>query len=452
MGRLFWKIFLGFWLTLVIVSAAVGFAVHWYAQDRLAQVTELAGGPRAEISISAVAATLQHAGAAGTVALLRQWHGRHAAPVLVVDDGGRDLLDRPVPAAALAKARAELDGASRTPGARRVTAPDGREYFLLVPAEPLPFAPPRPHFGPPGGPLFTRIGVTLLASLLFSAGLAWYLTRPVRHLRAATRRLAEGALDTRVMPRIGARRDEIADLGRDFDHMAERLQALVGAQRRLLHDVSHELRSPLARLHVAVGLARQQPDKLATTLDRIEHETQRLDDLVGEVLTLSRLEAGVSGATEQYVDVADLLETVVEDARFEAETRGCQVGLAADGETVVRGRTELLRRAFENVIRNALKYTGQGTTVEVKTSREPAANRVTVSVCDRGPGVPETALDAMFEPFYRAGNVSDRDGFGLGLAIAKRAVAAHGGSIRAVNRPEGGLCVEIILPLADVPA
>jgi two-component system OmpR family sensor kinase len=450
MGRLFRKIFFGFWLTLVVVGAAVGFAVHWYAQDRLAQITELAGGPRAEISISAVAATLQHGGAAAAMALLRQWHGTHAAPVLVVDDSGRDLLDRAVPAAALAQARAQLDRASRASGARRAVAPDGHAYLLFVPAE---FPPPRPTLGPFARPfvepLALRLGVTLLASLLFSAGLAWYLTRPVRHLRAATRRLAEGALDTRVMSQIGARRDEIADLGRDFDHMADRLQTLVGAQKRLLHDVSHELRSPLARLHVAVGLARQQPEKLAATLDRIEHETQRLDDLVGEVLTLSRLEAGVSGATEQYVDVTELLETVVADARFEAETRGCRVALQADGEILTRGRAELLRRAVENVVRNALKYTAPDTIVEVGAKRDSVSHHVTISICDRGPGIPQAALTAMFEPFFRADNVTDRDGFGLGLAIAKRAVEAHRGDIRATNRPEGGLCVEITLPLAS---
>ena len=453
MGRLFWKILLGFWVTLVVVSAAVGFVVHWYAQDRLARATELAGGPRAETSLSAVAVTLQHAGTAATVTLLRQWQATHAAPVLVVDDNGRDLLHRPVRAAALAQARAQVDSGSSTFAARGVTAPDGGKYFLFIPAE---FPPPRPFARPLGRPfayaLAFRLGVTLLASLLFSAGLTWYLTRPVRHLRAAARGLAEGALETRVMPRIGARRDEIADLGRDFDHMADRLQTLVGAQKRLLHDVSHELRSPLARLHVAVGLARQQPEKLPATLDRIERETERLDDLVGNVLALSRLEAGESRVTEQYVDVAELLETVITDARFEAEARHCRVALTTDGEFVVLGRDELLRRALENVVRNALKYTAANTTVEVGAGREPGEHRVRITVCDRGPGVSPSDLGTMFEPFFRAEDVRDRDGFGLGLAIAKRAIEAHGGDIHASNRAEGGLCVDITLPLAKTGA
>jgi two-component system OmpR family sensor kinase len=223
---------------------------------------------------------------------------------------------------------------------------------------------------------------------------------------------------------------------------------------RLLHDVSHELRSPLARLRVAIGLARQQPDKMAAALDRIEREGERLAELVGQVLTLSRLEAGVSGAPEEYVDLAQLLDTVVEDARFEAEASGRGVSLDAAGELIVKARAELLRRAFENVIRNAVKYTAAGTTVEVSLRRREDRESVTVSICDRGPGVPESDLEAVFKPFFRAGttDTSDASGYGLGLAIAKRAVEAHAGRIHADNRAGGGLCVEIALALvADVP-
>jgi two-component system OmpR family sensor kinase len=243
---------------------------------------------------------------------------------------------------------------------------------------------------------------------------------------------------------MGGRRDEIADLGRDFDDMAARLQVLVGTQRRLFADVSHELRSPLARLQVAVAIARQQPDKTAAALERIEGETRRLDNLVGEVLTLSQLETGVAGAGEEYLDVVGLLEEVVENARFEAEAAGRRVELHAQGEMVVNGRAELLRRAFENVIRNAVRYTGPGTAVEVTASRDTAGGLVAVTICDRGPGVPETDIEAIFQPFFRAGE-GGREGHGLGLSIARRAVEAHAGRIRASSRPGGGLCVEITL-------
>jgi len=449
MGRLFWKIFVGFWLTLVVTGVGIGALVYAYNQARLAEATDVAAGPRTELVVSAVATAAAHGGAQAVESLFAEW-GPRRPPVLVVDEAGRDILGRAVPPAAVALARDQLRGAERAAGVRKVTAPDGRSFVVFLPIQERPGRPlrGRPRMEEqPGVRLALQLSVALLASLLFSAGLAWYLARPVRHLRAATRRLADGALDARVAPVLGGRRDEIADLGRDFDHMAGRLQALVGAQKRLLHDVSHELRSPLARLQVAVALARQQPARLATTLDRVERETARLDALVGELLTLSRLEAGVTGATEETFDLAELLDEVVADARFEAEAASCRVEFPAHGEIVARGRAELLRRALENVIRNAVKYTAKDTAVEVTAARGAGSDIVTVAVCDRGPGVPEADLDSLFEPFFRAEGGAARAGYGLGLAIARRAVEAHGGRIRARNRGGGGLCVEIGLPV-----
>ncbi|QKT03503.1 HAMP domain-containing protein [Ectothiorhodospiraceae bacterium 2226] len=443
MGRLFWKIFFAFWLTLVGLSLAVGLAVHLYQQARLDALPDLAGSPRTEFMVASAAAALGHGGPPGLRALFEQWPGPHAPPVLVVDERGQDVLGRRVPAAALAQAQAELAQHGATRAVRSVRAPDGARYTLFVPAaetrQGRRLAAPDPVHT-----FSIQLAVALLASLLFSGGLAWYLSRPVRHLRRATRRLSEGRLDTRVGADIGRRRDEIADLGRDFDHMAGRLESVVGAQQRLLHDVSHELRSPLARLQVAVGLARQNPAKTGASLDRIEQEAERLNTLVGEVLTLSRLEAGVQGSPEAPVDLGDLLEAVVADARFEAEAAQRRVTLSPHGKAESRGRAELLHRAFENVIRNALQHTPPGTAVEVGLASDGHAH--TVTVCDHGPGVPAAELTALFEPFYRAASAGHRGGFGLGLAIARRAVEAHGGRITARNRADGGLCVEIVLP------
>jgi two-component system OmpR family sensor kinase len=443
LGRLFWKIFLSFWLTMVVIGVGVGVVVHLYNQSRIAGFTEVASGPLAELAVVAVAAELEKGGKPAAASLLRDWP-RGRPSVLIVDARGNDMLGRPVPAGALDQARSQIGALAKARGLRRVQAPDGEEYLLFIPGSGIPR--PRGHHAPfPPRDIFAlRLGVALLASLLFSAGLAWYLARPLRHLREASRRLAAGALDTRVRPAMGGRRDEIADLGRDFDDMAARLQVLVGTQRRLFADVSHELRSPLARLQVAVAIARQQPDKTAAALERIESETRRLDNLVGEVLTLSQLETGVAGAGEEYLDVVGLLEEVVENARFEAEAAGRRVELHAQGEMVVNGRAELLRRAFENVIRNAVRYTGPGTAVEVTASRDTAGGLVAVTICDRGPGVPETDIEAIFQPFFRAGE-GGREGHGLGLSIARRAVEAHAGRIRASSRPGGGLCVEITL-------
>lgn len=473
MGRLFWKIFLGFWLTLVLMGAGVGFLVHYYNQQRLAALSDLVAGPWAAGNVASVASTLRYGGADAVMALFRQWPGRRPNPVLVVDSQGQDILHRPVPEETLQRARALLASGAAHPGVAGITAPDGQRYVLFVPKDVFQTLMMHRmhvrmsrmlggHRHPGSPPLLIWLATGLLASLLFSLVLAWYLTRPLRHLRAATRSLAAGALDTRVMPHMGWRRDEITELGRDFDHMAARLQAVIGAQRRLLHDVSHELRSPLARMQVAVALAHQQPGKRAQALARIERDTARLDELVAQLLSLSRLEAGVEAAPGEYVDVTALLAMLTEDARFEAigrnaQARNVQLVLRCARSVVVQGRGELLRQAFENVIRNALNYTAVDTTVTVECA--VSDDRLVVTVCDEGAGVEEAELESIFEPFVRTvrrahegGAEGRRGGYGLGLAIARRAIEAHGGSVKAMNRPGGGLCVSLHLPIIHIDA
>ena len=232
--------------------------------------------------------------------------------------------------------------------------------------------------------------------------------------------------------------------------VAAQLAALMDGQRRLLHDVSHELRSPLARLQAAVGLARQQPENTESSFDRIEREAERMNDLVGELLTLSRLEAGVQGPPPEAFDITELTAAVVEDARFEASAQGRQVAYTAEGPAIVNGQAELLHRAVENIVRNALRHTPEHSTIEVEVVRE--AQRVRITVRDAGPGVPAARVGEIFEPFVRMPGARS-DGHGLGLAIARRVVESAGGSISARNRAEGGLAVEIVLPLAgdDTP-
>jgi len=447
MGRLFWKIFLGFWLTLVLLSVGVGTAVHLYNQSRIEAITDLAVGPRASFVVDATALALAQGGPPSVQSLFKSWPGPRPPLVLIVDETDKDIFGRPVPSMALERAREQLLEPQLMSGVRKVVGHDGHEYVIFIPQ--LDKEARNREMSQMTSLSFELIAA-LIASLIFSAVLAWYLTRPVRHLQSAAYRLAKGELDTRVMPLIGRRRDEIANLGRDFDHMASQLQALVSAQQRLLHDVSHELRSPLARLQVALGLGRQQPEKLSTMLERIERETERLDELVGQLLTLSRLEANVDNEGESRIDVAELLSSVVDDAVFEAEAAGRKVALQIHDEASLQGKPELLRRAFENVIRNAVKYTDPGTTVEVNSRIDTATRQFEVSVCDHGPGVEEDELVSIFEPFVRAGKAASggRDGYGLGLAIAKRAIVAHGGTIEAFNSSHGGLCFVIRLPLA----
>lgn len=287
-------------------------------------------------------------------------------------------------------------------------------------------------------PLFSALIVSLISALV----LAWYFAKPIRQLRRAFDTAAGGDLEVRIGDGMGGRRDELADLGRDFDHMTERLSLLVDGQKLLLHDVSHEMRSPLARLQAAIGLARQQPEHFNETLARIEREGERLDALIDELLTLSRLQAGVAGEAED-VDMQELLEGIVEDACFEGAARQVGVELAAAGLPAVRANPALLHRAIENVVRNALHHSPAGGTVRV--AGEIKGHRLRLSIADQGPGVQAEALDKIFQPFYRGGGKTSGGGYGLGLAIAERVIAAVDGQIRAKNAAGGGLVVEIDL-------
>ncbi|MCP5197138.1 MAG: HAMP domain-containing protein [Gammaproteobacteria bacterium] len=443
MGRLFWKLFFAFWLALLIASVGVGTAVWLHRQSREDRDHPLAGGPLTQFLVNATVATLQHGGIEALRALLQEWDRQGDARVYVIDDTGQELLGRTISPETLAQAN-RLARASQGSRIARLETANQRQYLFFIPFEAESLPPPPPRHRPLLPLVLIAIGIA--ASFGFSALLAWYLAKPIRYLRGAFDALALGKFETQVESHMGKRRDEIADLGRDFDRMAQQLQILVGSQRRLLHDVSHELRSPLARLQAAIGLARQQPEKLHASLDRIERESGRLDELVGEVLTLSRLEAGMGDAMEEELNVVELVNDIVDDARFEAEASDRQVHFSGTGVVIVKAHAELLHRAFENVIRNALKYTRAGTAIEVHVEMREAHDVLVVTVADAGPGIPEGELQAVFEPFFRSETRFAKAGFGLGLAIAHRAITAHGGSIRALNRDTGGLCVEIVLP------
>ena len=257
---------------------------------------------------------------------------------------------------------------------------------------------------------------------------------------------------------MGSRRDELADLGKAFDLMASRLGALIQSQTRLLHQVSHELRSPLARMQIAVGLARQQPDKLESSLMRIERESERMDSLVGELLELSRLESGMMKIEKEPVDLNELLFTVVEDARFEGLAKNITVDYDAlqleATPVVLSAQQDLLHRAIDNVVRNALKYSPNGSRVCIATLLEPlytnhfsTDKNVTITITNNGPGVADDELENIFQPFFRGSNTHSADGHGVGLAIAKQVIDAHGGAITAINHKVGGLVIVIKLPL-----
>ncbi|MBB3913510.1 HAMP domain-containing sensor histidine kinase [Rhizobium fabae] len=284
-----------------------------------------------------------------------------------------------------------------------------------------------------------------IASTVAAAALAGYLIRPVVHLRDGLSALAHGRFDVRIGDQMAGRRDEVTALAHDFDSTAARLQELQNAQQRLFHDVSHELRSPLSRLQAAVGVLRQSPAKLGAMLDRMDREVERLDALVGEVLTLARLTAG-SGLPlkTQALDVIELLNEILGDAAFEAQTRDVSITTSVDGAFRAEVEGELIYRALENVVRNAVKYTAEHSGISV--SCEAAAERLKICVTDQGPGVRRDELERIFQPFSRGKEAVPRGGYGLGLAITRQAVERHGGRVHASLPDGGGLAITIELP------
>jgi two-component system sensor histidine kinase CpxA len=300
------------------------------------------------------------------------------------------------------------------------------------------------------GPIFKQLALAIIISGLICALLARYLTRPITRLRAAAQKIAAG--DMKARAGTGSTQpDEVGQLVKDFDYMAERLELLIGAQQRLISDVSHELRSPLTRLKLALDLARSDSHNGSLpALDRIEREAERLSGLVGMLLTLSRLEAGESLPQSEMVHLPDLLAEIAADVEIEAQSRGCSIELERMQECWIEGNQELLRSAFENVVRNAIRYTEPATAVRISTACE--GNEVRIVVQDHGPGVPESELDKVFKPFYRVDTSRERrtGGVGLGLAIAERSIKLHNGKISAGNLKQGGFQIEISLPLAVV--
>ena len=296
--------------------------------------------------------------------------------------------------------------------------------------------------------LFDPIDQVMILSVmaLLCYAFARHLTSPVQQLQVAVDRFGRGDLAARVNSR---RKDELGQLARTFDQMADRIQTLVGAERRLLLDISHELRSPLARLSVAVELARTSEDPEAQ-LNRIQKEADRLNALVGELLQVTRAEGDAAQLRSERVELQGLTTAVVDDCTIEAEARGCRLRFDSSAPVHLAGDPELLRRAIENVVRNAIRYSPEGTEVEVKL--RSSAGQATISIRDFGPGVPEESLGRIFDPFYRV--ESDRSrisgGVGLGLSIARRAIELHKGKIGAANASPG-LCVTIALPIPAAP-
>lgn len=453
MNRLFWKIFLSFWISLILFAGASLLAASLFLERTHAQDEIESPRDRHLTYINEARLVAKSEGIEGLKSWLKKLDRTEATPFLLIDRAGKDLLDRPL-SSHLAEHLDRKRKSQRLIDKRRshkrhnLIQVSGAGEYLLVPdfqAVTLNRVLSRPRV------IALPLIVAAIVSGLVCFLLAGYLTRPIRRLSNATHQFAAGNLSLRVASTMGRRRDEIADLARDFDHMAERLQILIGSQKQLLSDVSHELRSPLARLQVALGLARQrQQHQTNAELDRIEHEAERLNELIGQLLSLTRLESDTRLAHSEPVDVAALVAEVAENADFEARAANRQVRTINSLSATIEANEPLLRSALENVVRNAVRHTDENTSVDITLQHDPEhPGWLLVQVRDHGPGVPDDMLTKLFEPFVRVGYARDREsgGYGLGLGIAERAIHLHGGVMTASNEPDGGLNVRIRLPL-----
>jgi two-component system sensor histidine kinase CpxA len=454
MTSLYWRIFLSFWLALaLILVGTVSVVVNGEQQRRFSR----AWTQRAEIYAQATQ-TFETGGANALHDWLKGMHRADiSAPIFITDSSGKEMLGRSIPdylrepperlaASHDALLHPTLKGIG---GPLVLVGPDSRTYHVIV--GPLRAGP---HlFGELEMPAVST--ATLLIALVVSAVVCFFLARylvlPVDQLRRATRQIASGDLDVRVSPKLKGRHDELGLLASDLDTMSERVRNLLELKQQLLRDVSHELRSPLARLQLALSLARREEGSgVERHLARIGCEADRLEELIARTLKLARLERPMQGVERTLVDVAELLTNIVADVGIEADAHGCSVALETARPLEVNGDPELLRSAMENVIRNAVRYAPAGSKVGIE-ARRADGRHIEVIVWDHGPGVPEKDLELIFEPFYRVDAARNRavGGDGLGLAIAARAVAIHGGTIQARNLGPGGLAVQLSLPVLD---
>jgi len=450
MTSLYWRIFLSFWLALaLILVGTVSVVVNGEQQRRFAQAYVL----RSELYAQATQA-FESAGPEG----LRTWLTGIKRPEIssrtfILDYTGREMLGRVVPESlredpptGTSLVRTNIRGIG---GPLMLVGPDGKTFQVVI--GPLRSGP---HlFGELEMPQVSTatLFIALVVSAVVCFFLARYLVSPVDQLRRATRQIASGDLDVRVSTKLKGRNDELGLLASDLDTMSERVRNLLELKQQLLRDVSHELRSPLARLQLALSLARRQENTgVERQLARIACEADRLEELIARTLTLARLERPMQGLESVPLDIAELLTNIVSDVGIEAEARGSTVALETERPLPVKGDPELLRSAMENVIRNAVRYGPPGSRVGIESRRR--GTQIEVMVRDSGPGVPEKDLELIFEPFYRVDAARNRavGGDGLGLAIAARAVGIHGGRIQARNLDAGGLVVQLSLPASQL--
>lgn len=442
-GGMFIRYFAGIWVTLLAVAALV-WASSSFFTEAPSNYGSFERSPTAERAISTALGVARWGGEDALIRWLNDPKVNARPEVFVVNPLGEEISGRPLPgqiAEKLPKASAD-DGVYTFHGHGRHMRPfTGYRFFAVrtdVPPSPIKLLMWRMPWW--GWALFATLISILIASFVAASSI-----RPIKKLQWAMQKASQGAFDVRISGEVGHTHDEIGALARQFDSMAERIHGLFERQKRLFHDVSHELRSPLARISVAVELAEKSPEKAHDFLQRIEGDVQVLNAMVDELLTYARLDENAVIAFER-TDLVPLLEAIVDDADFEGSANNTHVTLQAPESLQMNMHVDSLMRAVENLVRNALRYSGPGQQVSVLAKEEN--EHVIVSVTDSGPGMDPSELERIFEPFVRGKNQPTGGGFGLGLAIAKRAVQRHGGTLTARNVAPHGLCMEINIPLS----
>jgi two-component system sensor histidine kinase CpxA len=445
---IFLKIFLWFWLTMVLIALA--FVFVWSLESEAAPSRQSLTANALGLYAGLAARTFESEGLQATNNLMQRLSLDSRGHAVLLDEGlrslGGDLANPDSETLQSAKATGQPQIASRGELLYVVTTtqgPSGKRYFL---AAQLPRRTSGGIFRGSPQQQFLRWTIAILISGLVCYTLTRYLIQPVLRLRTAAGSIAAGDFSARATPNLAARRDEMGDLVRDFNQMAERIERLMEAQQQLLRDVSHELRSPLARLNVALELARKRAgEQAAPSLDRIEQESERLNEMIGRLLTLARIKALVDPPQHGSISMRAIIDQIAQDAGFEASAKNCHVQVTGADDCQVQGSQELLHSSIENVVRNAVRHAPSGTGVDIDLKCDGKMARVVVR--DQGPGVPEAELTKIFRPFYRLSDAREHrsGGTGIGLAITQEVVRLHGGSVTARNA-KPGLIVEIELP------
>ncbi|MDP6968486.1 MAG: ATP-binding protein [Gammaproteobacteria bacterium] len=442
MRSLYWKIFLFFWLTVIITMASVAALTGTIIKNRQAVESQQV------IALAMQAAdTFEQKGHRELTRMLRNIEQRYQIKAFMLDHQNRPISKVNLPKDWLSLAlpltpHRFMERTKRGLRAYRISSSSGQMYVFIARS-----SPNNSYQGWIKHLPALQVTTALIIVALFTAFITWRITNPLASLRRATNAFARGQFDTRVDNRVICRKDEISQLGQSFNHMAERISLLLSNQQRLFRDISHELRTPLARQQIALELlARKLDPKDQSSIERIEREIERMNELIDQVLTLLRLEQGENQPQASRYDVAELVHQVVHDATFEAQSDD-KIQLNLPASCSLQGYPQATSRALENIIRNAIRYTGDKGKVYIDVQR--SKEWLSITIADDGPGVPEAALAHLFEPFYRVDESRNQQagGYGIGMAIAEQAMRSQGGTISACNRPQGGLEITLRLPL-----